>query len=395
MKLVYVNADNGVPVFGDKGASVHIQEMVRAFRSLDCEVRIVTARMGDDQVGDLAALTESVRGPDRSSTLVDREDKERLYVETASRIEARLVALHRVWPFDMIYERYSLWSAAGVRAARRLGIPCVVEVNAPLVEEQADYRKLALEDTARDIEAEVFLRADALVVVSKPLGKYVVGKGAAPERVHVAGNAVDTVRFHPGAVSADVPSIPDDAFVIGFSGSLKRWHGVDILLAAFRDLKYRMPEAHLLIVGDGPKRGWIEGFIEGAWLEGAVTMTGWQPHDALPGLIARMDVATAPYPESDNHYFSPLKLFEYMAVGRPIVASRIGQTAEVIADDWNGVLVPPGDTGALAEALIRLQTDPACARRLAIAAAEEGKRHDWKRNALAVLDTARCLRKVA
>jgi len=395
MRLAYVNADNGIPVFGDKGTSVHIQEMVRAFRSLDCDVRILTARMGADQVGDLASLTESVRGPDRSSTFVDREDKERLYVETASRIEARLVALHREWPFDMIYERYSLWSAAGVRAARRLSVPCVVEVNAPLVEEQADYRKLALNETAREIEAEVFLRADALVVVSKPIAKYVIGKGAGSERVHVVGNAVDTARFHPDAVSAVVPTIPDNAFVIGFSGSLKRWHGVDVLMAAFRDLKYRMPEAHLLIVGDGPKHGWIEGFIEGAWLEGSVTMTGWQPHDALPGLIARMDVATAPYPESDNHYFSPLKLFEYMAVGRPIVASRIGQTAEAITDDRNGVLVPPGDMGALTEALIALQADPERARRLAMAAAQEGKRHDWKRNALAVLDTARCVRKVA
>lgn len=395
MRLVYVNADNGIPVFGDKGASVHIQEMVRAFTALDCDLRILTARMGSDVLEDLAVLTEAVQGPDRSGSLSGRVEKERLYVETAKRIEARLITLHASWPFDLIYERYSLWSTAGVRAARSLGIPCVIEVNAPLVEEQMAYRNLVLDETAREIEAEVFAAADALMVVSKPLGGYVVRQGASRARVHVAGNAVDGSRFHPAIVPSEVPGIPGDAFVVGFCGSLKRWHGVDVLLQAFRDLKASLPKAHLLIVGDGPKRGWIEGFLEGATLTDSVTMTGWQPHEALPGLIARMDVATAPYPQSDNHYFSPLKLFEYMAVGRPVVASRIGQTADVIRHGQNGLLVPPGDAGALVEALMSLRTEPDVAHRLANAAAEEGKKHDWKRNAQRVLDTARAVRRVA
>lgn len=395
MRLVYVNADNGIRVFGNKGASVHIQEMARAFTSLGCELRILTARMGSAPAEDLAGLTEVVQGPDRVSTLTGRDEKERLYLEKAHRIESRLIALHKSWPFDLIYERYSLWSSAGVRAARRLGITCMIEVNAPLVEEQAAYRKLALSEIAQGIEAEVFANADALMVVSRPLADYVEGRGAIPQRVHVTGNAVDATRFHPGVVPTDVEGVPKDAFVLGFCGSLKRWHGVDVLMTAFRNLKSRMPDAHLLIVGDGPKHGWIEGFSQGADLMDSVTMTGWQPHTALPGLIARMDVATAPYPQSDSHYFSPLKLFEYMAVGRPIVASRIGQTAEVIADGRTGVLVPPGDADALAAAIMTLRAEPDVARRLAVAAAREGVKHDWRRNARTVLDTARGLRKVA
>lgn len=395
MRLVYVNADNGIPVFGDKGASVHIQEMTRAFASIGCEVRILTARLGSAPTEDLAAVVETVQGTERSVRPADREEKERIYIETANRVEARLIALHKSWPFDLIYERYSLWSAAGVRAALQLGIPCVVEVNAPLVEEQAAHRTLVLDETAREIEAEVFAGADRLMVVSEALKDYVLGQGATPERVHVTGNAVDTARFHPGVVPARIRGIPHSAFIVGFSGSLKRWHGIDVLMQAFRDLKPCLPEAHLLVVGDGPKRGWIEGFAQGADLADCVTMTGWQPHEALPGLIARMDVATAPYPESDNHYFSPLKLFEYMAVGRPIVASRIGQSAEVIMEGRSGMLVPPGDAGALAEALVTLRYASGMARRLARAAAEEGGKHDWKRNARAVVDAARGIRRVA
>ncbi|HSF96372.1 MAG TPA: glycosyltransferase family 4 protein, partial [Thermohalobaculum sp.] len=164
---------------------------------------------------------------------------------------------------------------------------------------------------------------------------------------------------------------------------------------AFRLVRARAPEAHLLIVGDGPKRGWAEGFAQGALMDGAVTMTGWVDHDALPGLIARMDVATAPYPPSENSYFSPLKLYEYLAVGRPVVASAIGQTADVIADGVNGLLTPPGDAAALAEALLALRADPARAARLGRAAAAEGARHSWTRNARAVIDLAANLREAA
>lgn len=394
MRLVYVNADNGIPIFGDKGASIHIQEMVRAFASLDCDLRILTAREGAGTPGDLAGLTEAIQSPEDPVSLSGREDKERLYIETARRMQARLIALHADWPFDLIYERYSLWSAAGVRAARQLGVPCVVEVNAPLVEEQAAYRKLILQETAREIEAEVFANAHALMAVSKPLGEYVIERGAAAADLHITRNAVDASRFHPGALPAEIPGIPGDAYVVGFCGSLKRWHGVEVLLSAFRHLKLRLPKAHLLIVGDGPKRGWVEGFVQGAGLMESVTLTGWQPHDTLPGLLARMDVATAPYPQSDNHYFSPLKLFEYMASGRPIVASRIGQTADVIRHGQNGLLVPPGDADALVEALLTLRIDPELARRLADTAAEEGGKHDWKRNAQAVLDAVPAVREV-
>ncbi len=395
MRLVYVNADNGIPLFGDKGASVHIQEMVRAFTSFDCDLRILTARMGSNVSKDLAHLTEVIPGPDSLAGPSGRAGKEQLYVETAKRMEARLIALHATWPFELIYERYSLWSAAGVRAARRLGIPCVVEVNAPLVVEQMAYRKLVQEQAARDIEAEVFADAEALIVVSKPLRDYVVAQGAARPRVHVAGNAVDGSRFHPDVASTAIRGVPGNAFVTGFCGSLKHWHGVDVLMQAFQDLKFRLPEAHLLIVGDGPKRGWIEGFAQGAGLTDSVTMTGWQPHEALPGLIARMDVATAPYPPNENHYFSPLKLFEYMAVGRPIVASRIGQTAEIIRHGETGLLVPPGDSDQLVEALMTLRSEPRTARQLAKAAAEEGSKHDWKRNAKTVMDRVRAIGRVA
>lgn len=390
MRIAYVTADRGIPVFGEKGASIHIQEMVRAFGRLGHEVRVVTARRGEGQ--DPSLPVEEV--PARVAG-ADRAEKERAAMAQADLMEARLMAMWREWPFDMIYERYSLWSAAGCRAGRRLNVPVVTEVNAPLVLEQAAFRSLVCKAEARAIESEVLSHSAALAAVSIQVGGYLTAAGADPARVHVIGNAVDTTRFHPGVTATRPDTIPADAFVVGFTGSLKMWHGVDTLMQAFRDLRSAEPRAHLLICGDGPKRGWIDGYIAAAGLGGSVTMAGWVDHKALPGLIARMDVATAPYPAADDHYFSPLKLYEYLAMGRAVVASDIGQTAELLSGSKAAHLVPPGDATALTAALRALCADPARRDAMSAAAAAVGARHDWTRNALRVVEIIRTQRAAA
>jgi len=383
MRIAYVCADGGIPVFGDKGGSVHVRSMVRAFRAIGHDVHVLCAEAGDG----IADFPVEAIGPSFPPA-VDRASKERRLLAIAQRIEERLAALNADRPFDMIYERYGLWSAAGVRAAERLGIPVVVEVNAPLVQEQAAFRAFVLRDEATAIEAEVFGKADALAVVSRELVDYVVGKGAKPARVQVIGNAVDTHLFHPGTAAETVASIPSGQFTVGFTGSLKAWHGTEILVAAFAQLARRLP-AHLLIVGDGPERPLLQDHIRSLGLEQRVTITGWVPHHRLPGLIARMDVAVAPYPADAGHYFSPLKLYEYLAMGRPIVASRLGQSADLLGPTEAGLLVAPGDSLALAAALERVATDRQLAQTLSARAAALGRQHDWQANARRVIHLVR------
>jgi len=395
MRIAYVNADRGIPVFGDKGASVHVAEMMRAFGGIGCDVRLIATKLGDGERSDLAGRVELVQGPLRSASESGvRANKERRYLETGDAVEQRLCTLYREWPFDLIYERYSLWSAAGVRAGSRLGVPAILEVNAPLVAEQAEHRELALTDEAEAIEAEVFGGADAIAAVSSAVAKYTIARGASAGRVKVLTNAVDTGRFHPDVEAADT-GLPGDAFVIGFTGSLKRWHGVDVLLDAFREVHATIREARLLLVGDGPERRWIDGYLTGAGLGQVALCTGWVDHRQLPGLLAAMSVATAPYPPSDDFYFSPLKLFEYLAVGLPVVASRIGQVAETIEHGASGLLVAPGDSRALARALMCVHAEPWLKARLARSAAAEGARHSWTGNAEAIVELARRIRRAA
>lgn len=386
MRIVYVCADRGIPVYSDKGASIHIQEMIQAFIALGHEVKVVCARVGNG--------FEKINGLDvepiahNGETPINREEKELAAIKLGDAMTDYLEKLYQYWPFDLIYERYSLWSAAGCRAGTMLNLPTIIEVNAPLVEEQSTYRELALHAEARDIEAEVYRSATALASVSKQMSEYLIKHGASKDRVHTIGNAVNTDVFTPAVRAALIDGIDEEHFVVGFSGSLKMWHGIDILLLAFQQFHRQVPTSRLLIVGEGPKRGWAEGFVAGAGLTEAVIFTGWVSHDLLPSYLARMDIATAPYPPSPSHYFSPLKLYEYLAMGRPIVATCIGQTAELLSGNKKALLVEPGNVETFTEALLKLQNDPVLAGCLSLEAAEEGKRHDWRDNARRIIEIA-------
>jgi glycosyltransferase involved in cell wall biosynthesis len=322
-----------------------------------------------------------------SAEVAARRAKERRYLATGDAVLTELLALNAKEPFDFIYERYSLWSAAGVRAARQLKIPCVIEVNAPLLIEQRGYRQIVLEEAAEQIETEVFGSAHALVTVSDEVKTYALSKGAEPSRTFVVPNGVDITRFYPDITAPALETV-DDQFVVGFVGSLKPWHGIDHLLDAFSLLHEAAADYHLLIVGDGPLRPWIEGYLRGARLEDAATMIGWAQHERLPGLLKRMDVAVAPYPPMNGFYFSPLKLYEYLAMGRPVVASAIGQMCDVIEDGVTGLLTDPGNPDDMAAKIARLRGDPKLRDALGRAAVQCARGFTWDGNARQVLDLA-------
>jgi glycosyltransferase involved in cell wall biosynthesis len=360
MHVAYVCADQGVPVFGRKGASIHVQEVVRALIAQGADVELFAANLGEDMPHGLEAVPVHrlpvASGPDGAS-------RERQALRANEHL-ARALDQHA--PFDLIYERYSLWSFAGMERAREIGVPGVLEVNAPLIEEQADYRGLVDRQAAEEVAARAFGAATALVAVSQEVGRYLERYPNARGRVHVVPNGVNLERFPPrSAASYDRRHT---AFTIGFVGSLKPWHGVPILVEAFAALHLQSPGTRLMIVGEGPEHDKLAEDVCRRRLPDAVHFTGWVPPSDLPAVLASIDVAVAPYPELPHFYFSPLKVYEYMAAGLPVVASRVGQVAELIEDEVNGLLCPPGDASALAEAIDRLRREPEMRRRLGRAA---------------------------
>src|SRR5207245_1792447 len=165
--------------------------------------------------------------------------------------------------------------------------------------------------------------------------------------------------------------------------------GWDVLVEAFARLHERAPDARLLLVGDGPARAAVCADLSACGLNGVVHCTGAVAPREVPGLLTSADVAVAPYPQATGFYFSPLKVYEYLAAGRAVVASRVGQLETVIRHDVNGLLCPPGDAGALAAALERLRCEPALRARLGRAArATVLYKHTWDAVAARVLELA-------
>jgi glycosyltransferase involved in cell wall biosynthesis len=399
MRIAYLCTDFGVPVYGVKGASVHLRELSHALQSGGHTVLLVAARAGGDRPADFDVpvlvlapepttmmLPEPVRDHRAPGTLLARELRVRRYVAA---LPQRLLPTLQEFEPDVIYERYSLFGTAGVAIARQLGRPLIVEVNAPLCDEQSEHRGLALAETARDLERAVLRAADRVIAVSSELGHWLVAQGVAPGRLSVLPNGVNRKRFEAGARDGEAVRTRlglGAEGVVGFVGTLKAWHDTATLLRAVAVLHRRALPVRLLVVGDGPARASLEALARQEGIADATTFTGAVPHSDVPDYLASMDVATAPYAASENFYFSPLKLFEYMAAGRPVVAAAVGQLRECIRHGESGWLYPPGDVGALSGAIEIVLKDASLAASLGRGGhAHVREHHTWEGNARAVV----------
>lgn len=369
MRIAYVCADPGVPVFGQKGCSIHVQELTRAFIRQGADVHLFSPQVQGALPPGLEHLHVHKLSCSKTGDPAERE-------QSSIKMNGDLdLALKTHGPFDLVYERYSLWSYAGMEYARNHTVPGILEVNAPLIEEQTRHRQLIDRDTALNIATRVF-RATALVAVSEEVGSYLEQNWEVQDRVHVIPNGIDPNRFEVTAPLSFPAS--RDTFNIGFVGTLKPWHGVENLIEAFA-LFFRMhPDSKLQIIGDGPKRKSLEEQASIYNLCSSVVWHGAVSPDRIPSLLASMDVAVAPYPDLSEFYFSPLKVFEYMAAGLPIVASDIGQIKQIIQNEVHGLLCTPGDPVALVLALEKLYRSPEIGIRLGHAARDKVfKNHTW------------------
>jgi glycosyltransferase involved in cell wall biosynthesis len=271
--------------------------------------------------------------------------------------------------------------------AHERGIPGLLEVNAPLIEEQAEHRGLVHRELAEEVANRSFGAAAALLAVSREVGAYLDGFPTARGRVYVVPNGVNPGRFE--GVGGTRGRKEDGTFTVGFVGTLKPWHGLPVLVEAFDLLCQRTRDARLLVVGEGPERETMQAELERRVLLQCARFTGAVAPHEVPQLLAEMDVAVAPYPERSDFYFSPLKVYEYMAAGLPVVASRIGQLEDVIEHETNGLLCPPGDPVALAGALDRLRQDEGLRVRLGQEARRSVLRgHTWDSVAARILEIA-------
>lgn len=290
---------------------------------------------------------------------------------------------------SFVYQRYSLNNYAGLRLARRREVPFVLEYNGSEVWINRHWgRPLRHEELATRIERLNLECADLVVVVSAPIAETLRESGVDPRRILVNPNGVDADRYSPavdgGAVRARLGL--GDRTVVGFIGTFGPWHGAEVLAEAYATLLVARPELRdrmrLLMIGDGVRLAATREALERRGVSDAAVFTGLVPQHEGPAHLAACDVLVSPHvpnPDGTPFFGSPTKLFEYMAMGRAIVASDLDQIGEVLRDDETAVMVRPGDVGQLAAAIGALHDDAERRARLGAAArAEAVARHTWK-----------------
>ncbi len=403
MKILYLCID-GIDIAGKSGGAIHMRSFVRALSEIGHEVSLVCSCVSSPASleTDLHAkvcpaprtpwnhsLSHVIAAGNRALGRPTRHNPDAVRVlHNFTFLKVAAEAARWLDP-DFIYERYTLWGLAGLRVAKARSIPLVLEVNAPLAYEQKLYRAgLTFPPLAGWVERRIWRKADLVVAVSESLGRHLQKAGVAPTCICVLPNASDPRLFHPDLESDSVRKRfnLDGRYVIGFVGTFRPWHGVDLLLEGFEELHREDSSTHLLLVGDGPLRPDYEEKVRKMNLQGAVTFAGGVAHEEVPRYLAAMDVAVAPYPAVKDFYYSPLKLFEYMAVGRAVVASRIGQVAEVVVDGVTGLLFEPGDRAGLVSCIRRLRSDAVLRSELETKASAACSEHTWNQNAARVVD---------
>ena len=288
---------------------------------------------------------------------------------------------------DVILETHIAFSLAGKNASEATGVPLVMDDVAPAWEEEQQYG-VGLKNEARAIHKEVTGRAKLLVAVNATLRQYLIDEGQPAEKVIKVPNGIDGKAFRLGIDGRPVRAqynIGPEKVVIVFVGSFQPYHRVDLLLRAFAKLP-KPNDAHLLLVGQGITSAESHKLAESLGLMDRITWTGAMPYDQIGALIAAGDIAVMP---ATNDYGNPMKVYEYMALGKPVVAPDQPTITELATHEQDSLLFPKEDIDGLAAALNTLITNLELRHRLGAAAGRIAQENTWEARAQTLVSAMR------
>lgn len=374
---------------GDGAEGIHIAEMVGAFRNLGHEVLLVgpnVRKNGSEQKrsGIFSEVKRFIKGPAYELLEIGYN---------AYGFNVLCKAIEKFKP-SLVYDRYITFNYSCIAAAQKKNIPMFLEVNAPLAYErdhEADeslyFRKIAYE-----VEKRTCSNANRTIVVSSPLRDYLVSIGVPLNKICVLPNGVNTEKFYPKPKSRELMhslGITDSSIVLGFVGILRPWHGVDLLLESFRSVYAEFPNTILLLVGDGPIRTRIETLAHELGVGRSLRITGRVPHDKVSDYVALMDVAISP---KATFYASPMKIIEYMAQGKTVVAPAMGNIKDILDDSVSGLLFLADSAESLAATLRVAIADRYLRFRIGESALSETRKNlNWKANATRIVNEYKIL----
>ncbi len=381
MKLIYHHR-----TLGDGAEGIHIREMIAAFRSLGHEVQVV-APAGENYPNDKQGQGQSTGRGGMLAAI-----KSRLpglvfeLCEMGYSLFSFLVLTWKCLTFrpDFIYDRYITFNIGGILAAKVTRTPICLEVNAPLALERSEQpdERLYFRKMAFWLEKLACSHATKTIVVSTPLKNYLVEQGVPEGQIVVMPNGVNPDKFFPHPKNQELLhqlGVPDDHIVIGFTGVLRAWHGLDLLLDAFRKVIQKHEKVFLLIVGDGPIRGELERLIDNYSLNEKVLITGRVPYETVHEYVNLFDIAVSP---KATFYASPMKVVEYMALGKVIVVPDLPNFLDLVENKVDGVIFGNKGVSELADGLLSVLEKPQYFKYFGDNSAKKVKnRLNWRWNA--------------
>jgi glycosyltransferase involved in cell wall biosynthesis len=370
------------------GAATHINGFIKAATELRARVRIIS----NDYIAGLG---------EKHLTLIDPEPvgSTRAAFDLRNNLifSAGVMRVLEAEPVDLIYQRYGRFTTAGVEASLRTGAPLFLEYNGSEVWIGKHWDISGMIPLLERFERLNLAAAARVFVVSEVERQNLLRAKVPAEKIIVNPNGVDTEVFRPGggaAVRREL-EIGENEIVAGFVGTFGPWHGVLTLAEAIAALPADA-EVRFLLIGDGRFRDEVEQVIRRAGKESQVIFAGHVDHHKVPAMLDACDILLSPHvPLEDGSDFfgSPTKLFEYMAMGKGIVASRLGQIGNVLTHEETALLVEPANVPALSAAITRLAKSSELRERLGGAARHAAvESHTWKQNAERVIHEYRDLR---
>jgi glycosyltransferase involved in cell wall biosynthesis len=363
MNVLYLAAEPRIDLSHIAGHTTHILKTIKGLEEQGhCVHRIIAGERSSAKTAKQTFRKLKTRLPS-SLSLVIRDAYALVHDRSFYR---HCYSLGRTEKFAFIYERATPYHRTGLRLSKALGIPLILEMNSPLEELVNLYgcsRMMIL--IASFLEKLTAMKAHAVVVGSRNMRRYLVGKGVSAEKIFVIYPTADDhfLELSPHQAKVREKYGLQSRVVVGFVGSMARYHRVDLLLRAAAQISQIAAHISFLIVGDGEKSVELKSFAREHSLEDRVVFTGRVPYEQIPDFCGAMDICVIPHAE---WYGSPTKLFEYAAAGKAVIAPAIGPIEELIRDGENGLLTKLADVDDLVAKILTLAGDPALRLKLGI-----------------------------
>lgn len=362
MNILYYIGNRGIDLSKKGGYYTHVYKLIESVRETQNKVHLLC--IGEKP---LEEFGENTQIPHVYARFFVHKFLPFTGILNSFRLLKAALKLHKQTKFEIIHERFGLYSYGGFLAAKLMGIPIIFEVNGPVIEEKQNHTEAlkGLELISAKISRYIALRnADAYVTISNLMKEIMVEEWKLPsEKIFVMPNCADHKVFarvgleEEGEILRKSLGYTENEFVACFIGSFFPWYGLEIFFEAFGKAYEKNKTLRLLMVGEGKIENELRGIAQKSGFAEAVNFVGRVKHEQVPVYLKASDCAIAPFRKLPTKFFSSaIKIFEYGMAGSAILAPRLGQIAEVIEDGKTGILFEPNDVESITEGILKISS---------------------------------------